>query len=139
MTPAAFLKMNHPITFIRNLARPSKQLFLGKGSCLNISLFSLVWLVFLFCETNSITRKSIFWRNFRWSTGPEHLALTAWKRYYLKKICHVQAEDCDACLHETLSTWYLGFISLSFWYKTALLFLDNIEYFSNKAYLYVYI
>ena len=66
----------------------------------------LMWLILLFCETNLIIRKSIFWRNLWWSV--EDLMLTTWKKilFYCKhsisSLC--TAEDCNTRSHETLST-----------------------------------
>ena len=91
----------------------------GRGS-----LFLPIWLVWPFCETYLIARKSVFWWNFQWNLGSEHLALTAWKRYY--------STVCTASVHyvctgwglqcmftwdsEYLITWQLDFISLLFMY-----------------------
>ena len=113
-----FWRWTQPLTFIWNLAKPCEQLFLRKCFCW--SILYLVILVLLFCETNLISRKSAFRRNFRWNVGREHLALTAWKRYYstvrIASVRYLQAEDCNTCLHKSLSTWQLGFTFLSFWY-----------------------
>ena len=62
------------------------QLFRRRTLPLTLNLQGITvftnWLGLLLCETNLITRKTVFRRNFQWSAGPKHLALTAWKRYY---------------------------------------------------------
>ena len=112
-----FWRWTPPPTFIWNLAKPLKQLFLRKCFCFNISQGITVFtnrFVLLFSEANLITRKSVFRRNFQLSVGPKHLALTTWKRYYstapIASVRYLQAEDFNAYLHETLSTWWLVMI-----------------------------
>ena len=63
-----FWRRNPSLTFFRSLAEPFEQRFLGKRFCFNISQRIIVFtnrLALLFCETNLITRKSVFRGNLR--------------------------------------------------------------------------
>ena len=109
---ATFLKMNYITDIYLESCKTFWTTILRKWFFFNISEGSTVFtnrLVLFFCDTNLTTRKSVFWQNFQWRVGAEHLVLTAWKRYYsivrIVSVCYVEAEDCNACLHETLSTW----------------------------------
>ena len=108
----AFLKINSTTDIYSESYKTFWATFSRIHFCFNISQGITVFtnrFFLLFCETILITRKSVFRRNFQWSVGPKHLALTVWKRYCtivrIASACYVQAEDCNACLHETLSTW----------------------------------
>ena len=104
LTFATFWRRTPQLTFIWNLAKHFEQLFPGKCFCFDI----LQWitgftsrLVLLFCETNVVTRTSVLQRTFKWTVRSEHLALTAWKRYYISLL---QLHTSSLPLPEGLAT-----------------------------------
>ena len=81
----------------------------------------LVWLVLLSCEINLTLERVVFSDIFSEAWDQNTLCCLSEKGYYsivrIGSVRYVQTEDCNTCLHETLSIWQLSFISLSFWYK----------------------
>ena len=89
-----------------------------------------------------ITIKTVYRRKFQWSVGREHLALANWRSsnsiLCIGSVRCLEAEDCNACLLETLSIWELGFIA----HFLTILVHDIyicILYIHTYIYIYIYI
>ena len=110
-----FWRWSPPLTFIRNLAKPFQQLFVIKCFASIFrrgSLSLLIWLVLLLCETNLIFKKRTFWWSFHWRVGPEHLALTAWKRYFSIAWCQFVVYWLKVVTHFYMKLWVSDHLAL---------------------------
>ena len=97
----------------------------------------------LFSETFS---EAWIQNSLRWLLQKRHYSIVR-----IAPVRYVQAQDCSTRLHKTLRAWWLGFISLSFWYKLlyclwiilSTLLIKHIELyiyiFHNYIYIYIYI
>ena len=77
----------------------------------------LVWSVLLSCEINPTLERVVFSQILSEVWDQNTLHCLSQKGYYSIGCITVRAENCNTHLHEILSIWWLGFTSLSFWYK----------------------